>query len=69
MKPMATRNPLQGEAWWETALSAIAMLVFLAALFVAWILLEARHEPEERFFTTATGTEICRAQMDWGTQR
>lgn len=64
-KSMATRNP-PPEAWWETALAALGMAVFLAGLFVAFALIEARHEPEERCFRSATGTEICRAQFDWG---
>ena len=66
MKPMATRNN-QTEAWWETALAALGMLVLLAALLVAWILLEAgQHEPEERCFVTAMADmDYCRTQGAW----
>ena len=64
---MATRNSDKPEAFWETALAALGMAVFLAGLFIAFALLEAgQHEPEERCFT---GSEVCRIHLNWGTQR
>ena len=66
MKPMATRNN-QTEAWWETALAALGMLVFLAGLFVAFALIEAgQHEPEERCFDGVVAEmSYCRTQGAW----
>ena len=61
---MATRNTDKPEAWWETALAALGMAVFLAGLFVAFALIEAgQHEPTERCFEGATAEmSYCRTQ-------
>ena len=67
-KPQATRRPPEPpEAWWETALAAVAMLLVIAGMVAVLVMLEsAWAEPEERCFTTAFGETYCRTQSDWG---
>jgi len=67
-RPQATRNkPEPPEAWWETALAAIFMLIVIAGGIAMLVILDsAWAEPEERCFTTAVGETYCRTQSDWG---
>lgn len=64
-KPQATRRP--PETPLEAALAAIALLLVLAGMIAVLVILDsAWAEPDNRCFTTATGSTYCRTQSDWG---
>jgi len=70
-KPMATRNkPEPAEAWWETALAAIFMLIVIAGGIAMLVILDSAWAetppPETRCFETAWDEmDYCRTQRAW----
>lgn len=63
---MATRNTDKPESWWEAALAAIGLGVFLVGVYLGMLMLSVSAEPEERCFSgAAKETSYCRSQVAW----